>query len=228
MTALLAVLAATQDAPLATRRALADETPAADEAPKATPISGVEVRSRRSVTVVGQFESLQAVVEELCEKSGVALRTYTATDRAITANYVDLPLRDVFERLLSRESFVLGVVKRGGDERTRLTWIRVVESSRKVASAPRRAATKPVVLPRVGFTSPDSNIRRRVTVAWTRRLQNDVAYRMQFLKTGDRALINQLARGRHSEEFLQQAAARVGDAAVRAKLTALRRSLAKR
>jgi len=140
----------------------------------------VDVRSRSDVTVVGRFESLYELIEQLCETSGVVLRTYTAPDRAVVANYRNLPFRDVLQRLLSRESFAIGVTKRPDTERPRVTWIRVVSARASEASV-----HGPTVLPRAAFSSPHAAVRRRAASAFASRVRHDAEFRAQFLRTAD-------------------------------------------
>jgi hypothetical protein len=193
--------------------------PAADDAAVTGPT--VEVASRSDVTVIGRFESLWALVEDLCEKSGVTLRTYTAPDRAIVAHYEHMPLRDVLERLLNRESFVLGLTKPTGAPRARIGWLRVVASRAK-----RDDVVGGANLPRLAFTSPHESVRRRATLSFASRLVRNAEFRGEFLRAGDRRLLRLLKGGRYAGDFLRELNYQVaGDWRLRAKVSSLLRQL---
>lgn len=85
----------------------------------------MEVAADQTTTLVGQFDSLKAVLEELCSRAGVELRAYDADDRAVSANYRDLPLGDVMTALLNHENYLLGQGRDPATGNARVAWVHV-------------------------------------------------------------------------------------------------------
>jgi len=189
-----------------------------------TDVPGVRVTSRQSVTVDGRFTSLREVIEQLCAKSGVVLRSYTAPDRAVEAHYDDVSLREALERLLAQESFAFGIRKKAETAHPKLTWLRVFGGNQRGRYAA-QDGRRTVELPRAAFSSPNASSRQRAIESFARRLGTDADLRRSFLRTPDGALVDQLRGHRYASAFLGGLAARVGPGNVRSKVMRLRSHL---
>jgi hypothetical protein len=198
---------------LAPAPAAADATAPPPPAPAHTSLD-IDVAGPGSVSVVGRSDSLQAVIEALCAKANVELREYRAPDRRLRARYKNMPLALVFERLLRRESFVLGFTQSSKIARPRVSWLRVV-GARRMDDRP----TAPVVLPREAFTSRSPEARRRAAVGFADRLSKDRVFRQRFMRSDERKLAAQIGTATHTDEFLDTVRTRVRDPRLMAKLT---------
>lgn len=105
----------------------------------------IEIKDGQLVTMSGQAASLARLVSELCAKSGTTLRGYEAADRPITVSYQDVPLREVLQRMLRDETYMLGVRSSAGAANIAVSWLHVTGS--KNGGAPAGVVAVPLPLP---------------------------------------------------------------------------------
>lgn len=113
-----------------------------------TSLSGldIEVKEGQLVTMSGQATSLAQLVSDLCAQTGTALRGYEAGDRPITVSYQDVPLRDVLQRMLRDETYMIGVRAGSGSENdVEVSWVHVTGS--KSGTTPASVMPVPVSVP---------------------------------------------------------------------------------
>ena len=110
----------------------------------------IQIDEGQRVTLDTKATSLAALVRELCTKAGVKLRAFEAPDRPVTATYDGVPLRDVLQRLLRDETYMIGV-RAGADMRDiDVAWLHVIASKiAGPAAAPVPAPAPPAPLPPV-------------------------------------------------------------------------------
>jgi len=184
------------------------------------------------VSVVGRSNSLQATVQALCDQTGLELRGYRAPDRRIRANYVDMPLAKVLERLLRRESFVLGFTAAPPPRRPRLAWLRVIGTKRIDASIvsgiPAGSGVSAVFLPSEALTEPDATERRKASAEFVARLRTDERLRSRLIATPDEELVAALANTPYGLEFIQRLRAALREREISAKLARVHAQLRKR
>lgn len=103
----------------------------------------VEVGPDQTTTIVGSFDSLEALLIDLCAKGNAKLRSYDAVDRAVTVHHENQPLREVVERLLAQENYLLGVRGNGSQAGSiQLAWVHVT-GSKGIAAVPGEIAVSP-------------------------------------------------------------------------------------
>jgi len=116
----------------------------------------IEVKDGQLVTMSGQSASLAQLVSDLCAKTGATLRGYEAGDRPITVSYQDMPLRDVLQRMLRDETYMIGVRASGGSSDgaagVEVSWVHVTGS--KSGTSPANVMSVPVPAP----TAPSAKV----------------------------------------------------------------------
>jgi len=208
----------------------------------------IEVKDGQLVSVSGQAASLARLVGDLCTKTGVALRGYEAGDRPITVSYQDVPLREVLQRMLRDETYMIGV--RAGDDSTDMavSWLHVTGS--KSGDKPASAVAVPPPLPAMpppgpavpvpgsmaGFTlapklitqalgSQDAAERREATRQLAEHLEAYPGELDAFLAGDFATTSNELAAFPFANEALRTLSIRQKDPLARAKIDAIVKSV---
>lgn len=192
------------------------------------PATRVEVDADQTITVVGEFESLKALLEELCRSARVELRAYDADDRPVRVDYQRLPLGSALASLLRRESYIVGVSPTDLPGTTRVVWLRVtggppgvpVDPAEETPSAP-LAFEVPSSFGATSFTSEDPDQRARALEAVAKRLlASDASLRGVF--AADPSAIAAALRGYpHGAALVRQLRDEASDPATRSKLDAV-------
>lgn len=213
---------------------LAFTQPLAAEA-QAPSLPRIEVESQESVSVVGSSDSLRAVIEKLCESSGVELKSYRAADRAISARYEGVPLQHVLQRLLRQESFMLGFTPgdSAGESGPQVAWVTVIgtEGGSSVSgggaagtaagAAAVNNARASSILPISAMANPNAASRIASAKAFARRLDAEDALRGKLVRASIGDLTTAVAGQKHARAYIQTVRTQVKNAQVRAKLNAL-------
>lgn len=203
----------------------------------------IEITDDQLVTLNTPPISLAAIVRELCTKAKVELRGFEAADRPVTATYDKVPLRDVLQRLLRDETYMIGV--RSGDDKTRVevAWVHVTASKiagRTSPPAPRvpiatpSAVVAPASLSRIGLpaevvvdalSNADEAKRRDATRTLADHFDENPTSLGAFLANDPAATVDELASYTYAGEALQTVALRQQDPVSRAKLDGIVQSL---
>jgi len=203
----------------------------------------IEIDDKQLVTMSTQTASLASVIRQLCTKAGVTLRGFEAADRPVAAAYEGVPLRDVLQRLLRDETYMIGV--RAGSERSDLevAWLHVTASKivgRTSAPVPVAAEAPPPPSPATGafsipgvapevvldaLSSDDETKRRAATSALADHVETNPGALDEFLGRDAAEAINGLAPYTYADEALNALALRQKNPVNRAKLDALVKSL---
>lgn len=213
---------------------LAFTQPLAAEA-QAPSLPRIEVESQESVSVVGSSDSLRAVIEKLCESSGVELKSYRAADRAISARYEGVPLQHVLQRLLRQESFMLGFTPgdSAGESGPQVAWVTVIgtEGGSSVSgggaagtaagAAAVNNARASSILPISAMANPNAASRIASAKAFARRLDAEDDLRGKLVRASIGDLTTAVAGQKHARAYIQTVRTQVKNAQVRAKLNAL-------
>lgn len=203
------------------------------EAPATLPTITLD-EVNQTASVEGRTESLKALVTELCRVGGIELRAYGAADRPVRSRYRDMELRELFERLLWQENFLMGNAQREDGKGRRLAWLQVLGSDGAAgaqgggaggAAAGGGGAVRELVLPRTGYTTRSATIRRRTAEAFGRRLDEDAEARRRFLATPDAKYIDILKKETYSIAFMNELVGMVKDRPAKLKLERMVRSL---
>lgn len=194
----------------------------------------IEVESQESVSVVGSSDSLRAVIEELCESSGVELRSYRAPDRAISARYEGVPLQHVLQRLLREESFMLGFSGsvEDGASGPQVAWVTVIGTNgggavagvggnASASAAAVNNARASSILPISAMANPNAASRVASAKAFARRLDAEDDLRGKLVRASIGDLTTAVAGQKHARAYIQTVRTQVKNAQVRAKLNAL-------
>lgn len=190
----------------------------------------IDVADPRAVTVVGDFESLSNLVATLCQRANVELRGYAAPDRPVTVDQRSRPLRDVLERLLVRENYLLGVRTPANDGETAgasqldVAWIRVTGSRASGAGA--AGLTVPARFGRTEFKREDPIEADRAHAAVAERLLSDEAGVRAFLDADAGDLARSLGQYPHIDVLLRKIRSEQEHAEVRDQLDAVLAALA--
>jgi hypothetical protein len=204
----------------------------------------IEIDDKQLVTMSTQTASLASIVRQLCTKAGVTLRGFEAADRPVAAVYEGVPLRDVLQRLLRDETYMIGV--RAGRENSdmEVAWLHVTASKlvgRTSAPVPLAAeASPPPPSPATGafnvpgiapevvldaLSSDDETKRRAATSALADHVETNPGALEDFLGKDAAEAINGLAPYTYADEALNALALRQKNSVNRAKLDAIVKSL---
>ena len=208
---------------------LAFTQPLAAEA-QAPSLPRIEVESQESVSVVGSSDSLRAVIEKLCESSGVELKSYRAADRAISARYEGVPLQHVLQRLLRQESFMLGFTPgdSAGESGPQVAWVTVIgtEGGSSVSgggaagtaagAAAVNNARASSILPISAMANPNAASRIASAKAFARRLDAEDDLRGKLVRASIGDLTTAVAGQKHARAYIQTVRTQVKNAQVRA------------
>lgn len=165
----------------------------------------VTVGADQVTTVVGRFDSLAELLADICTKADVELRAYGAPDRAVTADYVERPLAQVIERLLSREDYLIGMrenVTQGG--LSRVVWIRVTGAKHAAVGALPGGIPVPSGFGKSEFRSEQATDALRAEEAVAQHLLADDARVAAFLKVDPAELARSLRQYPHIEALLHK------------------------
>lgn len=196
--------------------------------------AAVDLDSAQRVSLDGEYPSLEKLLHELSWRLEFELRSFDANDRSVTASIHDCPLDDALRRILSKESFVVGLeITSGRGEAARIAWVRVLGTNAEAVA--RRAATRPVpvsvglVLPpglfRSAFGSKDAGERAAALQAIERQILGNPAQREAFLRTDSRQLAEVLRRLPDAQAYLTAVAGQQSDIRMREKLLDIGASL---
>jgi hypothetical protein len=195
----------------------------------------VSVDETQNATVSGRSESLQAVIEELCEAAGVRLLYFDANDRPLVAGYKNLPLHELLPRLLKQESYMVGLTA-GPEGGTRVATLRVIgenHSGSRYAGAPsnmREALSAmgqqrpapafqiPPALLRSSFNSENTQTRERAAKYVRERLLGNVSQAQRFIGMESETVGRLLHPYKYAAEILTQVRNLHDDPAVQIKL----------
>jgi hypothetical protein len=87
----------------------------------------IAIGADQRATVLGETQSLRAVIEEICRQAHIELRTYAAPDRRYIGKLENVPLTEALRSILRSESYLLGFrAGANGGEPARVTWMRVL------------------------------------------------------------------------------------------------------
>ncbi len=170
----------------------------------------VHVAADQTTTVVGRFDSLAALIAELCDEAGVELRGFDAADRIVGASCEELPLHAVLERLLSAENFVLGI--QGGDpddgdpeeKAARVVWMQVSGNSPAGSLPIVGGVTLPSSFGDSTFEDEDTSQSARAMRAVAEHLLADKVHVAEFLRVPAKDLALSLGHYPHIRPLLEQ------------------------
>ncbi len=194
----------------------------------------IDVALDQTTTLVGRHHSLRTVVEDLCWRAGVDLRSYDAEDRPFAARITGQPLAMVLSRLLRHESYMIGA-SRDRSGRATVIWIRVLgdhetaKRHRAGGGLPRRGPgiQLPPTLLRTAFGSTDPTEREQALGLLVRRIQGDPAERQAFLDTETNLIAKALSRYPQAPDVLKSLEQEPLDPSLRRKLKDVLRIFAK-
>jgi hypothetical protein len=207
----------------------------------------IEVKDGQLVTMSGQAASLARLVGELCARTGTALRGYEADDRPITVSYRDVPLREVLQRMLRDETYMIGVRAGAKPSELDVSWLHVTGSKTgtgpavavalppPLAPAPGTQAAK-VPSSMTGFSVPpnvitqalgsqDAAERREATRKIAEHLEANPGEMDTFLSNEMGATADELAAFPFANEILRTLSIRQTDPVVRAKIDTIVKSV---
>lgn len=194
------------------------------------PAQVVEAGSDQTVTVRGDFPSLERLIEEVCRLSAVELRAFDAPDRPASVAYAGVRLAEALEGLLREESYLVGVAPGPAGQPVKVRWLRVVGRNLNAHShgattakgkenppLPVTSFAVPATLGGMEFSSEDPEQRARVLEAVATRLVESGA-----LQGADPAAIaRSLAEYPDARRLVTQLRDAQSDAALRGRLDAI-------
>lgn len=209
----------------------------------------IEVNEGQLVTMSGQSPSLARLLGDLCAKTGVTLRGYEAGDRPIMVSYEDVPLREVLQRMLRDETYMIGVRAgtnaKDGTSDVEVSWVHVTGS--KSGAPPSGVVAIPPPLPNAptpakvpssmtGFGvspgvitqalgSQNADERRAATREIAERLEANPGELDMFLDSDMGPAADELAGFPFATEALRTFAIRQKDPVARAKLDAFAKAV---
>ena len=107
----------------------AGPTSTEEPAPEPVVLEGgisVAIGADQRATVLGETQSLRALVEEICRQARIDLRTYAAPDRRYVGKLERVPLTEALQSMLRSESYLLGFRAGTNGGPARITWMRVL------------------------------------------------------------------------------------------------------
>jgi hypothetical protein len=211
----------------------------------------IEIKDGQLVTMEGQAPSLARLLADLCTRTGATLRGYEAGDRPITVSYEDVPLREVLQRMLRDETYMIGVhagrSSKNGASDVEVSWVHVTGS--KSGTPPSGAVAIPPPLPATptptttkvpssmtGFGvapgvitqalgSQNADERRAATREIAERLEENPGELDMFLDADMGSAADELADFPFATEALRTFAIRQKDPVARAKLDAFAKTV---
>ena len=205
----------------------------------------IEVKAGQLVTMNGQSPSLARLLTDLCTRSGIALRGYEAGDRPIMVSYHDVPLREVLQRMLRDETYMIGVRTGARPADLEVSWVHVTGSKNgtspvgPIAVPPPLPVTPPPghspakvpgsmasfgVAPNVitqALGSENAAERREATRQLAEHLEANPTEMDSFLSTEMGPTADELAEYPFANEALRTLAIRQKDPVARAKIDAI-------
>ncbi len=193
----------------------------------------IDVGFDQTATVAGRFRSLRDVIEDLCWRAGVELRSYDADDRPFSARIEAKPLAQALVKLLRHESFMIGSTV-SPDGRATVVWLRVLgdheTAKRHRASGSTRRRGPGIYLPptlvEAAFATGNSAEQTKALRLLVQRIESDPSQRQAFLSTDSRLIAETLARYPAALATLKNIDVTTLDPSLRAKLADLIRILA--
>ena len=205
----------------------------------------IEMTEGQLVTLDTRATSLGTLVRALCTKAGVQLRGFEAPDRPIAATYDNVPLRDVLQRLLRDETYMIGVRAGADPQEVEVAWIHVTASKiagRVSATVPMSEATvtppvpanAPSGLSGIGvpsevivdaLASSDEAKRKAATLQIAEYLDNNPGSLDNFLSADVSANVDELTPYAYAHEALQTLSLREQNPVNRARLDGIAKSL---
>lgn len=206
----------------------------------------VEIEPGQLVTVSGQSGSLATLIAEICQQAGVRLRGYEAGDRPITVAYERAPLREVLQRMLRDETYMIGVRTSTGSPDIEVAWVHVTGSKGGASGSP-VALPSPVAAPPTAPPPPvpgsmadfgipasvvtnalgsqDEAVRRDATRTLAQHVEANPGVLDSFFAKDFGTTADELAKFPYAKEALQTLAIRQKDPVARAKLDAIVKSI---
>ena len=189
----------------------------------------IEVSADQTTTVVGEFDSLKKLLDELCRAAHVELRSYDADDRALRVDYQRLPLATVLAGLLRRESYIVGVSQGSEPGATHVAWLRVtggppgipLDPAAENPAEPPLAFEVPATFGDVAFGSEDPEQRARALEAVAKSLLTSESGARSLLAAEPAAIAAMLRGYPHAGALLRQLRDEQADPALRSKLDAV-------
>ena len=173
----------------------------------------VEVGPEQRVSVQGRSASLRLVIEDICYRAGVEMVFYDAADRPFGGTYHDLPLRELLDRLLHQESYMVETVHVASTQADMVSSLRVlgdpaVAAARRAkggGAARRRFQVPPALLDTAfGKTTASSTERDTALATMAGRISGDPAQLQGFLATESRLIAETIRRYAGVEEPLRR------------------------
>ena len=161
----------------------------------------VVVTPDQRVSVTGRSASLRTLLEDVCWRAGVTLRAFDAEDRDVQTGFAELPFARALERLLTRESFLIGMSAPESGA-TRVTWVHVLgptdrARARRRGASPgrtRRAFEIPPDLLRAAFSAENPRDQEAALRQIASRILDDPRERAAFLATDAALIVETLSR----------------------------------
>lgn len=213
----------------------ADAQPSPDDVPAAAPpalLPTIDYDAESgTISADGRIESLRAFVKKLCGQVGIELLGYGAPDRVTRVRYRELPVQEALERLLWKEDYLLG----GGEAQPsdgsapEIVWLQILgtegDDSDSAGATASTDGGDPIVLPRTGYTTRSTTIRKRTAEAFAKRLDDDEDARRRFLATPDATYTKLLGKESYAVAFLMDLAEATTERSAKMKVERLRRTL---
>jgi hypothetical protein len=173
--------------------------------------SVTSVSAEQSVTIEGEFPSLQGLITDLCFKARIKLLSYDVpSDRSVRVRLSGVPLAQALRSLLRQESYAVGMRKRadGGPE---IAWLRVLGDAKTAQMrgsivSPKHAKAELWVPPEQlaqAFGAADETTRLAALTTMSTSILNDPSARDAFLRTDPRAIANALRAYPRAAQTLQ-------------------------
>jgi hypothetical protein len=172
----------------------------------------IDVSKTQQITLIGRSTSLRAAIELLCTRADVKLLAYKADDRAFAADFSDIALSQVLERLLRAETYLVGLRKAQAGETPRVSWLMVTGSSGHGPGSnrvPEIAGNfgRPFGVPQTtlddALGSHDTAVRGRATSTILAKIGADPSLFEEFASTDVGTAVDRLAHYPYASDFLQ-------------------------
>ncbi len=191
-----------------------------------TAAADLVVAGDQRVTIVGDYASLEQLVEELSWEAGFELRSFGLADRAVSVSMTDVTLGDALRRLVGRDVYTVGLTV-GESGAARVTWVEIPGprepmGARKGGPKPRAPGEAlfqvPPKLFLEAFENTDPSARSEALATISKRVLEDPVERERFLATDVAMFVGALEKYPDAPETLRTLARPDMDAALDAKL----------
>jgi hypothetical protein len=187
--------------------------------------STLHLGAQQTLTVAGSFTSLRALIEDICWRAGVELRSFDAEDRSVNVNYSGIPLANALRGLLRNESYLLGAAPAPSHAVPQITWIRVLGEHETARTNRRRGRQQaaagfqvPSTLVRTAFASEDGDERAAALQEISARILSSDEQLAAFLATEAHLIARTLNRYPHAAELVSELRESQIDPTIRRKL----------